>query len=289
MPAAEQRYRQFELIVRQTASPKKSASIASFGLEAMRQGFLAGLVVLVFGLPMALFADGKELVRECAALGDAAGGNTTSFKAIWLSGSKTVAVAVPKTDELAVIQRWGAWQLAEKRKHPETIRSVASGYGPMPSQAGMTIVNGFSFVSDRFDATAVAALAPLASDDTDSVIDAASGGSRFSAFVDAFSIAAYADEMKPAAAPPDAGAGHPIALAMADIADDSRSAPGMAFVTDSAADIAATTGGIKDAAPADASGFADVGEKPQRNTGFSDTAPIGGTMSGLIDIGLNSN
>lgn len=93
----------------------------------MRQELLAGLIVVTFGLPVAIIADGKELARELTAIELAVKGNPAPLKQIWVGQPKAEALPAPHVDELDAILASGARALAEAKTARRPVHhSVAS-------------------------------------------------------------------------------------------------------------------------------------------------------------------
>jgi hypothetical protein len=259
----------------------------------MRQALVAGLIVGIFGLPMVVIADGKELTRECGALAAVARGNLAPFKSIWLKPAP-VTTLVEQEGELGAIQRWAAWETAQERATPHnaTARNslVFAGFPQLLEGRGYH----FSEVAPAPVATHVALLErvsiPQEAPEAGEVpaflrANGASPRSRFAAFTDEFSIAAYADEMNAERA----RHAHDATVVAALAADE---------VGEGAVDISAITAStgwsdIGSATPSSAStgsrGFIDVEQLPVADTGFAVAASGHAATSGLTEIGKAAN
>jgi hypothetical protein len=92
----------------------------------VRQEILAGLIVLAFGTPVAIIANGSELSRELSAVALAVRGNPAPLKQM-LDGPKTDALPAPQVDVLDAILSSGAQALAEEETARRPVHhSVAS-------------------------------------------------------------------------------------------------------------------------------------------------------------------
>jgi len=261
----------------------------------MRQGLLAGLIVVTFGLPLAVVADSTEFVREYGALRAAIGGDTGPFKAIWMTPAATAAaLPAPKKDEVAAIQQWAAWQLAQARAHPETVRTSA-----VAPSAFMIDMQRLAFARRNsaeaaqvtrqlmsFRGAALATVASLDDSDIPALPDAEDGLAHWQLgdLADQFSIAAYAEEAAASRAMQSPATPDVTSRIAASATNGGEDAAGVAPASPPFTIVASAA----EKSAANSSGFVDIVQSPAA-AGFVGAVPIAASVHGLIDVSVLSN
>ena len=254
----------------------------------MRQGILAGLIVVAIGLPLGIVADRHEFVREYDALRAAAGGDMGPFKGIWMKSAEAPATVAEKEGELAQIQRWGAWQAALARNSSRMVRTVSAPENDFMTDLRLLAGSAradtqVGFSTNRFaplGATTFAIVGPANRNDLPvfATADSERPHARLAALVDQFSIAAHAEE---------ATTPTPQSPATSDVASQT-----VAVATNGGEDVASASppftivASAGENAAANSSGFVDVVQ--MHLAGSVGTLPIPASVPGFVDLGINS-
>lgn len=258
----------------------------------MRQGLLAGLIVVAFGLPLGIVADRHEFVREFDALRAAAGGNMGPFRGIWMQPVETPTSVAEKDGKLGQIQRWGAWQLTRARNSSKMVRTVDAPSDFMIDLqllAGSATANTeMEFSAPRFaslGATTSVIVAAVNGNDVPvyAMADSERAHSRLAALVDQFSIAAHAEEANVRRAPQSPATSDVANSTVARATDGDPEGSAIVPVPDPIA-IVAEAG--REAA--NSSGFVDIAQTPSPAETVG-AISIPASVPGLVEVGSISN